>query len=358
MFGGSLAGALPLGVLLDRVSPNKLLWLAASLSAVGAFAAALSVTAEHMLLFGVSVTVSGFGIVLFVLVSLSTVAKLVEPNQLANANAKLDLARTSVAFLVPLILGLSLNAHTAGATLLVSCLISLYAIATVRRLPKLPRLKPTNGVSTLSLKNGFKLVTSEPLLRAVTLCAVSWNAAFAGLIVVSIPIFDSLYALDAPFLGTAMAVFGVGSVAGAWTMQHHAHRVPPGVVLVFGPACSLLTVTALLTGPTLGAAAVLFAFFLLGYGPTMWLSAQHAIRQAVSPPHLLGRVNAVIHTAMYGVRPLGAIGCGWMADTAGVVPSLILVIAGFAGSLLTAAVGPMRHVRHYDGLSGSTRATR
>ena len=39
----------------------------------------------------------------------------------------------------------------------------------------------------------------------------------------------------------------------------------------------------------------------------MWLVSQNAVRYLELPPELLNQVNAVIQTAIYGVRPLGVV---------------------------------------------------
>ena len=49
------------------------------------------------------------------------------------------------------------------------------------------------------------------------------------------------------------------------------------------------------------------AFFLFGAGPILWTIATTTLRQAVTPNAMLGRVSAVILTATFGARPVGAL---------------------------------------------------
>ena len=57
--------------------------------------------------------------------------------------------------------------------------------------------------------------------------------------------------------------------------------------------------------------------FLVGFGPMLWLICQITVRQLVTPAPLMGRVNATVQTAIYGVRPLGALAGGIVAAHAG-----------------------------------------
>ena len=90
------------------------------------------------------------------------------------------------------------------------------------------------------------------------------------------------------------------------------------------------------------------AFFLLGFGPSMWLTTQNSVRQLVTPAAMLGRVNAVIQTAIYGVRPLGALLGGAVAGAGSPRTALALVTLAYGGSFAAALFSRLRTVRRYD----------
>jgi hypothetical protein len=71
-----------------------------------------------------------------------------------------------------------------------------------------------------------------------------------------------------------------------------------------------------------------------------WLVLQTSVRQIVTPTHLLGRVGAVITTAIYGVRPLGALAAGGVASLSGLDAAMALAAALFIVSLAVIAVSP------------------
>ena len=83
----------------------------------------------------------------------------------------------------------------------------------------------------------------------------------------------------------------------------------------------------------------------------MWLIAQNSVRQLVTPAAMLGRVNAVIQTAIYGIRPLGAIVCGYWATRFGVEAGLQLVVGAFVLSFLVSACSDLRRVSSYGALA-------
>ncbi|MGL4976347.1 MAG: MFS transporter, partial [Bosea sp. (in: a-proteobacteria)] len=82
--------------------------------------------------------------------------------------------------------------------------------------------------------------------------------------------------------------------------------------------------------------AIAVASFLFGFGPILWFIVQTSLRQAVTPPELLGRVSATITTAIYGMRPLGALGAGLVAGQFGLEMAIWLPVMLFA--LSTAAI--------------------
>ncbi len=65
----------------------------------------------------------------------------------------------------------------------------------------------------------------------------------------------------------------------------------------------------------------------------------------MTPTPLMGRVNATLQTAIYGVRPLGALAGGFMAAHAGLHAALLLVAAAFALSTLVIVLSPLARLR-------------
>ena len=77
----------------------------------------------------------------------------------------------------------------------------------------------------------------------------------------------------------------------------------------------------------------------------LWLICQITVRQLVTPAPLMGRVNATVQTAIYGVRPLGALAGGFVAAQAGLHGALLLIAAAFALSTLVIVLSPLARLR-------------
>jgi predicted MFS family arabinose efflux permease len=105
-----------------------------------------------------------------------------------------------------------------------------------------------------------------------------------------------------------LGAYGVGMVCGALAAPAVARRLAFGRLLIIGPSCGLLAslvMVATLVAPSFWLA--LASFFLLGAGPILWVVASTTLRQAITPERMIGRVSALIGTATYGARPLGAL---------------------------------------------------
>jgi predicted MFS family arabinose efflux permease len=113
--------------------------------------------------------------------------------------------------------------------------------------------------------------------------------------------------LSAAAVGATLAAYGIGMVTGALAAPSIARRLRLGTVIVIGPCCGLAA--ACLMAMTLwfpSAAIAGLSFFLIGAGPLIWTISTMTLRQAVTPGTMLGRVSAIITTATFGARPLGA----------------------------------------------------
>ncbi|TBR26550.1 MAG: MFS transporter, partial [Reyranella sp.] len=86
-------------------------------------------------------------------------------------------------------------------------------------------------------------------------------------------------------------------------------------------------------------------YFLVGFGPMLWAICQTTVRQLVTPSPLMGRVNATVQTAIYGVRPLGALAGGFVAAQAGLHAALLMIALAFALSTLVIVLSPLARMR-------------
>lgn len=347
-----LLGSIPFGILVDSAQQRSLAIAATLVSIVGSFGAAASVLAGNVLAFGVTITLAGFGAVLFVLTALSILPKAVPANRLASANAAIEIPRAACSFAVPLAVGLVVADIPATWVFAVAGLGAFAALAFALSLPRFETSVRNREPVIPQIIEGGAYVLRHTLLLPISLCAIFWNFAFAALLVVLVPTIQDVYRFDPGTFGIALSAFGLAAICGSWLAGRFAQQVAPSVILLFGPGSSFLAAAGLLV---VGSDEILLyvCFFFLGFGPSMWLIAQNSVRQLVTPGTMLGRVNAVIQTAIYGIRPLGALIGGVVVGASDPETGLLVVVLAFGASFLVSVFSGLRSVMSYDGLQAA-----
>jgi predicted MFS family arabinose efflux permease len=193
-------------------------------------------------------------------------------------------------------------------------------------------------------------VARHELLRGISLCAIFWNFAFFALLAIWAPLALGPLHLDPAHMGLAQSAYGAGLILGALVAPMSSRQLPPFATLIFGPGVSVIAALLFLLSPsgngsTGGFALAAAGHFLVGFGPMLWLICQTTVRQLVTPAPLMGRVNATVQTAIYGVRPLGALTGGLVAAQAGLHGALILIAVAFALSTLVIVLSPLARLR-------------
>ncbi len=346
-----LLGSLPFGLIIDRAQARTVAIASTLISLAGFGGAALSILGGSLVGFGAFVVVGGFGIVVFVLVSLSILPRLAQPSDLARANARLDLARALCSFAVPLAIGLIITTRTANWVFAVAAAGGLLALVSAIGLPRFPVSPPQPAGIVSLIREGGRFVLRHQLLLPIALCAVLWNLAFAALLAIMVPLAVDIYLAEPGVFGIALSAFGLAATLGAFTVGRLSAVLPTSFFLLFGPGSSVVAILLLFAvAPGGSVLPVYAAFFILGFGPSMWLTTQNSVRQLVTPAAMLGRVNAVIQTAIYGIRPVGALLGGFLAGTASPYAVLVFVAAAYAGSFAVPLFSRLRTVRRFTDL--------
>jgi hypothetical protein len=78
---------------------------------------------------------------------------------------------------------------------------------------------------------------------------------------------------------------------------------------------------------------------------TVYNVNEMSLRQSVVPDRLLGRANASIHVLKEGVRPIGLLGGGILAQIIGLRPALTIAAVGLVLSTLWIVFSPVRTLK-------------
>lgn len=204
------------------------------------------------------------------------------------------------------------------------------------------------------IREGLQFVVRHPLISRIAACTGGMN--FSGMLIFTLMPLLVLrnLGLGPQGMGLIMAVGAAGGLLGAVAAPRLAARIGEGTVI---PVCAVVSSVFLLLVPLSGIvsesaaslALLLVSEFGFGFSVLVYNIVQLSMRQRVCPPRLLGRMNASIRFAVWGVMPLAALASGFLGENLGLVPTMLI---GAAGSFLATApvvFSPLRRMRTLPG---------
>src|SRR5712671_1561257 len=237
--------AIPAGLLADRFSRR---WLMAGSEALRAAAlAGILLLIWLRLLTMPLLALLGFaavcGTVVYSVATPALVPSLVTSEQLPAANARIELARTIAFAAGPALGGVLVGwmgaapAFGFAAALSVIAVVLLSGIYEPARAPA-PRRHPLQET-----KEGAGFVLHHPLLRPVFITQFIFNTASFLLLAVFVPYAVRHLGLSATGVGTTLAMYGAGMVAGALSATRVMRRLAFGTVIGLGPVTGFVAAT-------------------------------------------------------------------------------------------------------------------
>ena len=325
--------SMPLGLLADRMSRQRLMVWAEGLRAVSlvvllgmVIAAKLSIAWLAVLGFLGAVGTVGFSVA-----APALVPSLVPREALALANGRLELARSAAFTAGPALAGALVAWAGASAAFVLAAVLSVAAVALLLRLTEAPRPSAAPRHPLLEVKDGARFVWQHELLRPMAITGAVFNISWFVLQAGYVPYAVRVLGLGAEAVGLTLAMYGAGMVVGALLTSRVVARLRFGRAIQVGPAVAVIAagvMAATLVFPLASLAAL--SFFLFGAGPMVWVITSTTLRQSVVPSTMLGRVSAVFLTINSGARPIGAALGGVVGAAWGEPACLLLALAGFA----------------------------
>ena len=339
--------SIPLGVLADRVSRQRLMVWAEGLRALSLFALLAMVLGGQLSIAGLAILgfLGAVGTVGFSVAAPALVPALVPRESLARANGRLELARSAAYAGGPALAGALVAWAGAPAAFVLAAVLSVSAVCLLWGLTEPARAAAAPRHPLLEIRDGAQFVWRQTFLRPMLLTGVAWNISWFVLQAAYVPYAVRALGLSAQAVGLTLAGYGAGMVFGALLASRIVGAMPFGRAIQFGPAVSVLAAATIVATLFMPSGVLAFAaFFLFGAGPIIWTITSTTLRQSITPGAMLGRVSSVFLTVNAGSRPVGAALGGLVGAAWGEPACLWLALAGFivqAVVILASALGEL-----------------
>ncbi len=341
------------GVLVDRV-PRQPILVATNLGR-GAMLGLVPLAAalgwlRIEVLWGVAFAVGALALVFDIAIT-SFVPALVERGKLLEANATLQASGAAARVAGPGVGGWLVQAVGSASAVLVDAVSFLVAgllVARIRVAHVAPR--PARRGVRSEIGEGLMLVWNDRLLRWMVLATAVASLGYSVQQAVYVLFAVDQVGVSAPVLGVVIACGSLAGVAGAAAAGQVARVLSPGGAMAAGQFAIALSVTVLVFTPagSGGVAMLIVAQVLFAAGLQVFSVTQISLRQAITPGHVLGRVNATRRVVVFGIQPLGALAGGALGSTLGLRTTLLLAAALQFLAVATVLASPLRRARSDD----------
>jgi predicted MFS family arabinose efflux permease len=327
------------GVRAVALASLPLLWWAGALQMWHVFAVAL---------------IMGVATVFFDVSYQSIIPSLVRPNQIAEANGKLQSTYELANIAGPGIGGWLIGVLTAPFAILATVgtyVVSLIALLLTRDHEE-RRAAEDRAPILHEIREGLKFVFTEKLLRRIVGFTATGNF-FNTIAMTMLPIFLLRELGFSPeSMGLVFSLGAIGGFVGAIATPHIVRwigeaRAIPVSAIAMSVAASLLPVAALV--PAVAFPLLVAQFFVSSFTVLLYNITQVTFRQRITPARLLGRMNASVRFVVWGVMPVAALLSGALGTWLGVVPTLWIAAAGQLLACLFVVIAPfwfMRELPH------------
>jgi MFS family permease len=339
--------SLPVGVWLDR-------WRKLRVYVIGEVALAGTVASVPLAWWSGWLSIAWLYVAAFVIGTVNTTAgsaaqivltQIVPRERLVEAHAKNALATSTAEVAGPGAAGALIKLTGAPLALLATAGLLLVSASNLRGVAA---KEPPLGLPAAfwpALREGLQFVRSERLLLGLATAVGAWELCNQAAMVVQILFATRLLGLSARGVGLSYVALGMGTISASSVGYRLARRIGPGPTLILGLGVSgggwLLLAVAPLNGIGIGAYALML--FMFGVGAVFIFVNFLAMRQAVTPGRMLGRMTTTMRWLILLPAAPGALIGGLLGQRFGLrVP---LGCAGVAGLLLAALAWRVPQIR-------------
>jgi MFS family permease len=345
---------LPAGAWLDRVRRRPVMVLgdfgrAVALLSIPLAYAANALTTWQLYLVGF---VTGTLTVLFEVADQSYLPVLLEPQDLVEGNAKLQVSGSAATIVGPSLSGglIAIIGRTAAPFAIIvdaaSFFISGALISLVRKHEAEPGRRRTHLLG--EIREGLAYVLGHRHLRMIAGSTATSNLG-SSIAFSVFPVFAYVeLGLNPGLIGAAFGLGGFGILAGAMLAAPMARSFGVGPVIIGSMFVSGIGTfgLVLLTGQPLFAGGLLLASqFVGGFCAVVYNVNQVSYRQAITPLEIQGRMNATMRFMVWGTLPIGSFIGGILATFLPLRTTILVgaIVSGVA--FLWVLASPVRSLR-------------
>jgi MFS family permease len=347
--------SLPAGVWIDRRAHRRQNMILADFFRAGALATipvawwlgALTIWQLLAVAFAV-----GALTVFFDLSSVSFFVALVHRSQFVDANSKFSTTRSLSYIAGPTTAGMLVQVLTAPVAIAADALSFVASAIALRGVDVSEPEVERNGTSAREeLREGFRWVVNQPLLRAGIACTSTINFFSFFVLAIFVLYASRTLGLGAGTIGLILGAASFGALAGALIAPRVGRRLGIGRAVVVG---SILFPAPMALFPLahgshwVSGSMLLAGEFLASVGVMIFDVNQNSLFVMIIPEAVRSRVVGVARFFNYGTRPFGALLGGLLGTAIGLRPTLWIAVAGCLLGALFLIASPMPGVREED----------
>jgi MFS family permease len=285
--------------------------------------------------------------------------QVVPRERLVEAHAKNSLASSGAEVAGPGVAGALIRLLGAPVALLVDACALLSSALILRGIGVDEKRKAAPGMAAFwaDLVAGLRFVVRQRLLVALAVCVGTLQLCHHAALVVQILFATRTLGMSEQAVGLSYVGLGVGTVGASLLGDRISRRLGPGPCLVAGFAITGCGWALLSVAPVgmLGVAAFVGMLSLFGFGAVLVFINFLALRQAVTPEPLLGRMTSTMRWLTLLPAGPGALLGGWLGEHISLRAAL--AFSGVTSLLLAVAAWQWATIRGVRKLPDTSRVS-
>jgi len=277
-------------------------------------------------------------------------------SKLVEANAKIGVSDSAAQLIGPGLAGVLIQWLTAPFAILLDALSFFASAWILRGIRSLPGDAPKMRARSFGaeIREGLVAIWRDPTLRSLAWALSIWQVFRHAFLAIVVLFAARDLGFSAAHLGALWMLAGIGSLGATWAIERLNRRFGFGRAMlagILGTGIGWLLISTAQGGVVAASALFGLGLFVLDFSAMVFFINYLALRHAVTPDPLLGRVTATMISLTVASAPLGGLAGGWIAEVAGLRATMAL--AGIGALLLAplmAWASPLSGLRTLPGV--------